>query len=329
MENHAYRWFVFAWAVLTAAAVFPLIALGGVVTSLGIGMADPEPVRVPWYMLLTSVSELAEEKGWHFVIENSHRFVGWIVGVMVIVQALLLLAFDPRRAMKVMGIVALLMVGVQGVLGMFRVALESAGLGLEIAMVHGVLGPMTFAVLCAIALMTARSWWRMEQYEVEDAERFRRVSRLTTLMVLLQLIAGVWLRQIGLDAGFVPLLIHLFLALAVVAHVLMLWMRVGRWRTQPSVISRPVQLALILMGLQVLLGVAAWVYGGGVGARNKALAPVGTELAVSSTAHVALGALLLAVTLLVALRAARHLARTELPQREHEIATPVGAGGAR
>jgi heme A synthase len=325
-EEQNYRWYVFAWAVLTAVTVFPLIALGGVVTSLGIGMADVEPVRSPWYLLATLWSDNHEGLGVAAIIEHSHRTAGWLVGVFAIVLAMMLLLADSRRSLKVLGLITLIAICVQGLLGIFRVGLESAGLGLEMAMVHGVVGPVTFALLVGIAVMTSASWQRPEKVEVEDAARFRRVSRLTLLLVLLQLITGVWLRQVGQDAGFLPLFVHLFFALAVVAHVMMLWVRVGRWRGAPRLVARPVMLALILMGLQVLLGMAAWVYGGGVGARNKAMAPVGKELAIAATTHMALGSLLLAASVLVALRAARHLAAVPLTTG-HSIAQTTATGG--
>jgi cytochrome c oxidase assembly protein subunit 15 len=304
-QASGYRWWLFVWAVLTAAAAFPLISLGGLVTSMRVGMADPEPVRSPWYLLTLSGEELSQQ--WGVLVEHSHRFLGWIVGAASIVLAGLSLAFDARKWMKGLGLVALLAVNVQGLLGIFRVGLESAGFGLELAMVHGVVGPLVFALFMAIAVMCSRSWWQHDQFEVEEAARFRRVSRLTTLMVVLQLISGVWLRQIGQDQDVAPLLVHLFFALAVIAHVLMLWVRVGRWRPAPTVVARPVYIALVLMGVQVLLGMAAWVYGGGIGARNQAIVPITRELAISATAHVAVGALLLAACVGVMLRAARHL----------------------
>jgi len=326
-STSGYRSAVFAWAVLTATATVPLVVLGALVTSMRVGMVDEVPIREPWYMLLVNWQKLSEERGIGYLIEHTHRFAGWVVGLLTIILTMLLLVADRRRWMKLLGVIVLLTVAIQGTLGIFRVALESAGWGLELAMVHGTMGPMTFACLVAIAVMTSRSWWASERSEVEEGTRFRRVSRLTVLMVILQLISGVWLRQIGQDQGYFPLFMHLFFALAVVAHVVMLWVRVGRWRPARPVVTRPVQVALVLLGIQVLLGMAAWVYDGGLGARNQALVEIKSELLVSATSHVAVGALLLATCVAVMLRACHHLAVS--PVRREPLAIGAAAPGGR
>jgi heme A synthase len=327
-STSGYRSHVFAWAVLTATATVPLMVLGALVTSMRVGMVDEVPIREPWYMLLVNWQKLSEERGIGYLIEHTHRLAGWVVGLLTIILMVLLLIADRRRWMKLLGVIALLAVTIQGVFGIFRVALESAGLGLELAMLHGTLGPMTFAFLVAIAVMTSRSWWASERFEVEEGTRFRRVSRLTVLMVVLQLITGVWLRQIGQDQGYFPLFMHLFFALAVAAHVLMLWVRVGRWRPPPLVVNRPVQASLVLLGIQVLLGMAAWVYGGGLGARNQALVEIKNELLAVATSHVAVGALLLATCVVVMLRAFHHLAVSPVRSEALAIGAAAPGGGA-
>jgi cytochrome c oxidase assembly protein subunit 15 len=307
LEKPSHNSWLHRFAVLTAAAVFPLLVLGGLVTSMRVGMADPVPLREPWYMLLLNWQQTLEERGSGYLIEHGHRQLGWIVGFLAIALTAWLVCAERRRWVRCVGVVALVGVAVQGGLGILRVDRNAAGIGLELAMVHGVCGPMVFALFAAIAAFTSRSWIEGQTFDVEDGARFRRVSRLTVFMMLLQLVAGVFLRQIGQDMGLVPLLVHVFFAMAVVAHVVMLWVRVGRWRTPPAVINRAVMILLAIMGLQVLLGMAAWVYGGGAGAVNQALAPIGVPLRITATSHSAVGALMLAASLLVALRATRHL----------------------
>ena len=69
-----------AWAGLTAVATFLLLALGSVVTTLRVGMADPIWPTYPWHLFLID---------WHepstgFLIEHSHRLAGYVVGCCTI-----------------------------------------------------------------------------------------------------------------------------------------------------------------------------------------------------------------------------------------------------
>ena len=83
---------------------------------------------------------------------------------------------------------------------------------------------------------------------------------------------------------------------------------------------------LWLMALQVLLGMAAWVYGGGEGAINQSLSPITVPLRVFATSHSAVGALMLAAVFAVVLRASHHLNGQKEPKPEHVALN--AAGGA-
>ncbi len=279
-------------------------------------------------MFSLDIQKLWNEGNPGYVIEHGHRQIGWIVGVITIVLAAWLVVAEPRKWLKVLGVLALVGVGLQGVLGMLRIYLESAGFGLELAMIHGIFGPLVFALLASIAVFSSRSWIEGERFDVEDSARFRRVCKLTLFMMVLQLIAGVFLRQVGLDMGLVPILVHLFFALAVIAHVMMLWVRVGRWRQTPAAVNRPVVALLALMALQVLLGAAAWAYGGGMGAVNQSLYPITLPLRIFATSHSAVGALMLAAGLVVVLRATRHLNGAATLERPSTVTLPAAGGAA-
>ena len=54
-------------------------------------------------------------------LEHGHRLYGAAVGLATIVLAVWFLAFERRRWMKALGVLALLAVIVQGVLGGYRV----------------------------------------------------------------------------------------------------------------------------------------------------------------------------------------------------------------
>ncbi|MCS6975559.1 MAG: COX15/CtaA family protein [Gemmatales bacterium] len=301
-----YRPGLFAWALFTTAAVFPLIALGGLVTSLRAGMVDPQSVRVPWYMLTMSWHDTAEAHGIGYLIEHGHRQLGWIVGLLAIVLAVWVTAVSRDRITRLTAWVALVGVGMQGILGILRVELNRAGWGLEFAMIHGITGHLVFALVAAMPLMLSRGWIEAVPLAVEGGPRFRKVCRLTLGLIMGQLVVGVWLRQFGAGDWSWALWLHLFLAAAVLAHAVMLVVRTSRpgLRTLGE-LRWP---SMILLGLvlgQIAVGAAAWWFGAGEGAMDHR--PVSAERAGFTTAHVGLGALALMTIFLLVLRCSRHL----------------------
>lgn len=302
-----YRSGLFAWGLLTAVAVFPLVALGGLVTSLRAGMVDPQSVRVPWYMLTLSWYDTAEAHGIGYLIEHGHRQLGWIVGLLAIVLAIWVTLASRSRTTRLAAWFALLGVGFQGILGILRVELNRAGWGLEFAMIHGITGHLVFALVAAVPLLLSRSWIEAEPKQVEGGPRFRKVCRLTLGLMIGQLIVGVWLRQFGAGEWSWVLWLHLFLAAAVLAHAVMLVVRTSgpTLRAIPELRGPSLVLLLLVLG-QIAVGTAAWWFGAGEGAMDPR--QVTPQRAGLTTAHVAVGALALTTIFLLVLRCSRHLA---------------------
>src|SRR3954471_22424572 len=92
------------WAVLTAAATFGLLALGAVVTSFRVGMADPVWPTLPWHLFL--ISWRGPSSG--FLIEHTHRLCGHLVGCCVIVLAVWLWLREPNRGLRAFGLALVL-----------------------------------------------------------------------------------------------------------------------------------------------------------------------------------------------------------------------------
>ncbi len=126
------------WAVLTVVATVGLLAIGSIVTTFRVGMADPVWPTYPWHLLLISYDE--PKTG--FLIEHTHRLAGYIVGCCVIVLAVWLQISARRNWLVYLGWVALGCVILQGLLGGFRVVLNAL-VGTDLAAVHGI-----FAQLC-------------------------------------------------------------------------------------------------------------------------------------------------------------------------------------
>src|ERR1700736_635287 len=124
MTNDHHRW-LHRWALLTACATLPLLLLGAEVTTKQVGMVDQQGFRPPWHMLTVYLQDhgLVQTRGLGFVIEHSHRLVGFVVGTCIIVLAVGLWRKERRRWVRWLGITALAGVIVQGLLGGFRVQL--------------------------------------------------------------------------------------------------------------------------------------------------------------------------------------------------------------
>src|SRR5262249_34264713 len=149
------------------------------------------------------------------------------------------------------GVATLVGVGVQGILGKLRVDLQSAGWGLEFAMIHGFFGQVVFSLAASVALVTSRGWLSDASMEVDQPLRFRRLCVLTTGLLLAQLLAGVWLRQQGEGDIREALFVHIVFALAVMVHIGILAARLFRqWHKRPKLLRGPIMVMLALLGLQ-------------------------------------------------------------------------------
>jgi len=210
----------------------------------------------------------------------------------------------------------------QGVLGGMRVLLDERTL----AMLHGCTGPLFFALTVAMAVFTSKTW-QSDATPLASlaAGHVRRLAVATAILVYLQLVFGAVLRHVPIDSEpgtfLLAVRFHLLLAGVLVLHVLLVTRSILRhFRAE-----RPlVRLALALCGLitlQVLLGAGTWIVKYAVPAWAAPWWPfppftiqAGSWLQTHIiTAHVAVGSLLLATSVALALTARRLLATTLAP----------------
>jgi heme a synthase len=243
------RW-LHAWSVLTAGATVALLALGAVVTTFQVGMADPVWPTVPWHLALID---------WHepnpgFVIEHSHRLAGYVVGCCVIVLTVGLLMSARRNWLKWLGVAALAGVIAQGLLGGFRVLLH-AWLGTNLAVIHGCFAQIVFSLLVSLAVITSARF-AAAGLPAEETPHLRRWSLALTMLVFLQLVWGALVRHTN---GALAQRMHFLTAFAVVAIAVWFartaWMMPGTRR----VLARTLILLGVLLTLQVMLGVESWL----------------------------------------------------------------------
>ena len=191
-----------AW--LTAAATFPLIFMGGLVTSHGAGMSVPDWPNSYGYNMFTFPPSLwlGRQAGGVFY-EHSHRLMGSVVGMLSIVLCDWAWKTERRRWVRWLATGVLGAVIVQGVLGGLRVVLVE----LDLAIVHACFAQAFFCLAALMVVVTSR-WWVDRRFA--DAILDRLVFRLAAVLVAvvyLQLVVGAVMRhyEAGLAIPDLPL----------------------------------------------------------------------------------------------------------------------------
>ncbi len=144
-------------AIVAVCLVWPLIWVGGMVTTYDAGMAVPDWPGTYGYNLF-----LYPYKTWllgpfDLMVEHGHRLLGAVLGFVAI--ALVAASFwgEPRRWVRWLAVAVLLAVIGQGVLGGMRVLQSDRTL----AMVHGCTASGVFAMCVIAAVVTSRWWWQV------------------------------------------------------------------------------------------------------------------------------------------------------------------------
>ena len=317
------------WAVSLACATFPLIWVGGLVTTYDAGMAVPDWPSTFGYNLFLYPWTTWFFGPWDLFIEHGHRLLGALTGLLTIGLLVSVLRQDRRRWMSLLAVLALVLVILQGCLGGARVLFNQRSL----ALIHGCVGPLFFAFACALAVLTSRSWRRPLTATESDKDgqatllpRLQRLALLTSVLIYAQLIIGSHVRHVAVEtlpATFrVFVSFHLFMAVVVVVHVgLLAWAARHRQLSRP--LRRQVRLLLGLVSLQMILGPASWVlkYGWPLGLADHDLfagytiQADGMLQAMTVTAHVAIGSLVLALAVVVTLRTNRSAEQLTVTER--------------
>ena len=276
--------------MILAWATFLLIVAGALVTSNDAGMSVPD-----WPTSFGSLYKLPPMVG-GIKYEHSHRMIAEFIGVLIIAMAVWTQRVETRKWMRVLGWTALGAVIGQGVLGGLTVL---NFLPWTISTAHATLGQMIFCIVVAMALFTSRSW--LQDYDaIGEGDLWPSTPTLTALAaacVWVQLILGAAFRHSGMK-----LLPHLVGACVVVGVVCWTIARVlTRYGTLDH-LRKPAQLLLALLMIQLGLGFCAYLtrltYG-------HNLVQPWQIMVVSTVAHVAGGALVLAVSVVLAIQARR------------------------
>ncbi|MBI2357300.1 MAG: COX15/CtaA family protein [Deltaproteobacteria bacterium] len=235
-----------AWA--TAGATVFLLFVGGLVTSLRVGLAVPDwPTTFGYNMFLFPWSGMV---GGVFY-EHSHRLIASAVGLLTVFLAASLWLWERRRWVRWLGAAALLLVVFQGVIGGLRVVL----LEVAFAILHACFAQAFFALAVSLALFTSDRWpARSRWMSREEAVPLRTLCVSAALVIYVQGILGALVRHIG-----TMLMPHLFVAGMMVVLVSWLGERVWRHRVDHPELWRPAALLCGLVLAQILLGSSSYL----------------------------------------------------------------------
>ncbi|MCI0691404.1 COX15/CtaA family protein [candidate division KSB1 bacterium] len=310
------------FAKLVAGATFILIFIGGLVTSTESGLAVPDwPTTYGHFMFSFPLSQMVGG----ILYEHGHRMVASVVGMLMVVLAIWLWLKEPRPWVKRLGLVALLAVITQGVLGGITVLFL---LPIAISVSHAALAQTFFCLTICLALFTSAEWQRPPA-KVEDSHRpsLQGLTIATTAAAYVQLLLGAMMRHTksGLAipdfplafGGLIPpfdsakIAIHFSHRVgALIVAILAIWTiaRIMRYYRQEKKLYRPAFLFACALVMQLTLGaLTIWT--------QKAVIP--------TTAHVATGALILGTSLVLMLRAHRLLSVPERARVEGGIGEAI------
>lgn len=239
----------FRLATVTAVMTLVLILMGGLVTNTGSALAVPDwPTTFghnmflfPWEQMIGGV-----------FYEHTHRLLGSAVGLLTVCLALVLWRSESRTWVRWLGVVAVVAVITQGILGGLRVVLLEHGL----ALVHGCFAQAFLALIVSIGVVTSRFWMSAcDQPAIAASQRLQLLARVLTPLVYAQLVFGAILTHTGqrLDA-------HLLFAGLVTVGVGLIAVQVRSSEAHRPALQQPARLLMGLLSLQLTLGLAAYLW---------------------------------------------------------------------
>ena len=293
--------------MFTACAAFIVITAGALVTSNDAGLSVPD-----WP---TSFGYLVKVP--HFVgnvrYEWSHRMVAGTLGMLTLAIAIWTLLVERRRWLRWLAIGALCTFVTQATLGGMTVLFFQPP---WLSTAHATVAQTFFCIAVAIALFTGRRWIE-EPSRVDFDSRRPSLFTLTLLSIFLlyvQLILGGMFRHHGMS--WWPHVVH-----AVLVVFLLSWTAIRAISVYSDIdaVRRPAILMLSLLITQLCLGFTAFLTRVAWG-RNSVQPEL--PMVASTVAHVAVGALLLATTVILSIQVWRHVPvafEERVPQAQRNV----------
>ena len=291
------RW-RYRFTVLTGIATILLMAWGAFVTSINAGLAVPD-----WPSSFNSYDPFNPWPEWWkltpVLAEHGHRLLGMLTGTLTLILAVWTWVAEPRRWLKNLAIIAIVLVSLQGVLGGLRVV----WLSLDLAVVHACMAQLFLGLIVAMALFTSNAG--LEKHtQIPGAKNPSapwRISCATLGLLYVQIILGALLRHPGTGIDPVLAVLHICGAIIVTIAIAYLFRCVSKNYRATRVLYPAARFFVILVGVQILLGVTAYV----VTLDDAGMLEPSNLQVVVNTSHMVIGALLMAASVLTVLGAYR------------------------
>ena len=271
------------FTVFVACATFLLIVAGALVTSNDAGLSVPD-----WPTSFGSLYKIPKLVG-GVRFEHTHRMVAQFVGFLTIILAIWTWRVDRRRWMQYLGWAALGTVIAQGILGGLTVLFY---LPAPISSAHAALAQTFFCIAVCMALFTSRKWVEQQPAMNVDVQhpRLLLLTVASILVLYVQLILGAMFRHHGMS--WLPHVVN-----SVVVVFVLAWTALRARSVE--ILRRPANILMTLLLLQFCLGILAFATRVAWG--RNAVQPE-LPMVLSTVAHVALGALLLATAVVLAVQ---------------------------
>lgn len=289
-------------ACLLVGVTAVLLSFGALVTTYEAAMAVPDwPATYGHNMFLFPWAEWLHGP-WDLFLEHGHRLLGATAGLVTLVLATVAWRSGASPAVRWLAVAAAALVMVQGGLGGARVLLDDK----TIAKVHACTGPLFFAVAVAIATLSKPG-------VVTTGTPSPRVPVALLVVSYLQLVAGAQLRH--LDASVEPAtfrgLVGLHILGAVAVTVLAVVAAASLSESGSAAARRWSKAIVVLVFGQLALGAGAWIANWGVPSGllpeawqwSEPLRARSLWNATVVTGHVVLGMMILAASVVLAIRA--------------------------
>lgn len=280
---HRFAVFVFFWTIL-------LLVAGALVTSNEAALSVPD-----WP---TSYGSFTPPMVGGIVYEHSHRVIAGVLGILLIIEAVVIWRYEPRRWLRWFALAAVGGVVAQAILG-GEVVIRLLHYWLPV--LHACFAQIMFGAILSLAVFTSQ-WWTDPHGMLEDRVgiSIHSLAILNAVVIFIQVFLGAGFRH-----QYVPIWPHIVGAFVVLG--VMIWTAAVLRRRFDS--SRELTFGRTLLhsmvGTQILLGGAAyWSRLVTQDAPQPMLAMV-----VLTVVHTVFGALVFASSILVVLMCYRLVPR--------------------
>ncbi|PQO34502.1 cytochrome oxidase assembly protein [Bremerella cremea] len=323
-------------ALLLVLTTYPLIWIGGLVTTTKSGMAVPDWPSTYGYNMFLYPWQTWVFGPYDLFLEHGHRLLASTVGFLCILF-LGLAIWRKDRTQIWLASAALVLVLAQGILGGLRVVLDAT----TIARVHGCVGPLFFGYLVYLECRTSRRWQLMSPIESEFGRTYVLRSVSFVVLAFLQIALGSLIRHVPATMPHqsfrVAVLFHVITAFLVAANaMILLWLAVRDRQSNRHIVVVAVIAVLLVVG-QIGLGIAAYTVKYNWPTflpRSSYFAGFVIEWesnlqAMIVTGHVAVGSAILAVAVMLATYSSRcysnsmKISKNSAPQTSHASAKEV------